>query len=159
MRPYAKIKSCSEQEFYKIVDISRYMGLNGVGPRVISHNYIDGKGVLEMERLPYSFEGTSKKDVNYTLQDVDRNLFIQHVNAKINLMHALGFAHGDLHISNIVFNKDPFYVYIIDFETTYNITADKHDPEVLDLMETGYEWTGTYDEFVNMDYTHWRNYV
>lgn len=161
MKTYHRSKNCNQEDFYRTVKISEYMGLNGVGPRVLEYRYIEevGQGVITMERLPYSFNGTRKQDVDEMLEGVDRKLFIHHVNAKIDLMHSLGYAHGDLHIGNIIFNKDPFYIYIIDFETVYNIEEGRHDPEVLDLMKYGYEWDGTYDEFVNMDYTHWRKYV
>ena len=79
--------------------------------------------------------------------------FIDLIDRKIARMHQLGFAHGDLSVHNIVYDKnEPF---IIDFEYAYQI--NNHTKEVEQWMERGYNWDKSYADFVNFDYIHCRN--
>lgn len=79
--------------------------------------------------------------------------FIQRLDNKINIMHKLGFAHGDLSIYNIVYdnNNGPF---IIDFEKSYEIHNHSWHTEL--WMRTGFSWEKTYEDFVNHEYVLWK---
>ena len=78
------------------------------------------------------------------------------ITAKVEAMHELGIAHGDLHPNNIVLNLEPLRVAIIDYEYAFLIKEGRDDPEVRQWMENGFNWEGTYEEFVAWDLENWK---
>lgn len=104
----------------------------------------------------------SKKQIFFPIVDedghvIDENIitsnFIRSIDNKIKLMHELGFAHGDLSIHNIVYDHlhEP---YIINFHTAYKINNHTWETEL--WMRQGYDWQGSYQEFVNFDYINYK---
>lgn len=86
-------------------------------------------------------------------KDIINDKFIQNLDNKINIMHNLGFAHGDLAIFNIVYdtNNNPF---IIDFEKSYQLHNHTWKTEL--WMREGFEWEKSYEDFVNHDHMLWK---
>lgn len=79
--------------------------------------------------------------------------FIQNVDNKINMMHKLGFAHGDLSAYNIVYDDDNI-PFLIDFEKSYEIHNHTWETEL--WMRAGFCWDKSYEDFVNYDYINWK---
>ena len=86
-------------------------------------------------------------------KDIINEQFIQNLDNKINIMHKLGFAHGDLSSHNVVYdnNNIPF---IIDFEKSYEINNHTLLTEL--WMREAFEWEKSYEDFVNHDYMLWK---
>lgn len=88
---------------------------------------------------------------------IDKNIindeFIQKLDNKINIMHKLGFAHGDLSIYNIVYDNDNI-PFIIDFEKSYEIRNHTWLTEL--WMRKGFCWDESYEEFINYEYILWK---
>ena len=91
---------------------------------------------------------------------IDSNIiteeFIQNLDNKINIMHKLGFAHGDLSSHNIVYNNDNI-PFIIDFENSYEIRDHTWSTEL--WMREAFEWQTSYEDFVNHDYMLWKEFL
>jgi hypothetical protein len=78
-------------------------------------------------------------------------------------LHSLGYGHGDLHLGNIGFSSGCGEVrfYILDHDTVYRI----NEMQNLDLagaewlavwMREGFDWKGTFQEFVDYDFENWQ---
>ena len=79
---------------------------------------------------------------------------IDQITILIATMHKLGYGHGDLHISNLGFIGDK--IYILDHDTVYRI-GDGPVPWLQTWMEDGFDWEGSFEEFVANDYDTWRS--
>ena len=86
------------------------------------------------------------------------DLTIQQIHEKIsnlvNQLHSLGYAHGDLHIYNIGFLGKK--LYLLDPDSIFKI--DEGQVEWISLwMKNGFEWTGSFEDFVEHDYHNWKS--
>lgn len=113
----------------------------------ITHN-IDDLIIISEKMNPLVDEDGILIDINIINEE-----FIQLLDNKIDMMHKLGFAHGDLSIYNIVYdNKNvPF---IIDFEKSYEIHNHTWLTEL--WMREGFCWEKSYEDFVNHEYVLWK---
>jgi len=94
----------------------------------------------------------SKKFETIVKNDVDK--FKQLVKHKIQKMHDLDVGHGDLHLGNILIRELPYEVFIIDWDTAYQISTGQNNEKVVDWWQENYGFE-TYQEFVNYDLTGW----
>ena len=125
-----------------------------IAPRVIYHKRCnDDAAVAIIEKFSYSVKDLVEDEDVFA--DIKEDLIAQ-IDQKIGLMHQLDIGHGDLHPGNIVVNLNPLRAAIIDFEYAYKISAGEHDPRVKEWMKRGFDWTGTYSEFVEYDLQNWK---
>jgi tRNA A-37 threonylcarbamoyl transferase component Bud32 len=131
-------------------NISEFMGKNGIAPIV---EYIDlENNAIVMEKLEIL-----KSHDFYELEKYV-NQIIYDINNKINRMHMLGIAHGDLLGMNIVFKivDGTYKPYFIDWEGSYHI--NQHGWDVEKWMRRGMTNPRmTYSDYVNNDYRTWND--
>lgn len=89
----------------------------------------------------------------------DRDQLIDSINKTISKLHSLGYAHGDLHIENIGIKRGE--IYLLDHDTVYETSKYLRsglelEPWLKKWMDKGFDWEGTFEEFINYDYTAWR---
>jgi hypothetical protein len=148
--------------FIRELQIGTLMGEIQVSPRLLGHNIVDGPrgpiGILDFEKIERSF--SDPVDFLSDLKQADSSLgeFVDKVTEKIHRMHSMGFAHGDLHIGNIVYRfpeQGGIEVFLIDFEHSYSIRDGLHDPDLVAWMKS-FPWESTYESFVQFDLKLWK---
>ena len=50
-------------------------------------------------------------------------------------------------------------MYIIDYATAFKISTGQNDPETIHWMEEGFNWEGSYREFVDFDFIYWKQFI
>jgi serine/threonine-protein kinase RIO1 len=128
---YTKRYTCKKL-FDNALKISHIMADIGVGPDVVR---------AEFPNLAIKF--ITKVPID------DYFKFVDDVTKLIDKMHNAGYAHGDLHLGNIINSANR--VYIIDFDHSFNIIEGENDPVVLNWMNNfcGFD---SYNDFVKWDY-------
>jgi len=147
-KTYTK-KYSNRSTFTNSLKISKIMASNGISPQVLSHSYDN----LE---IVYEFIESVALNGNDTT-NIIASIFINNVHELVDKMHALGYCHGDLHLGNIINGKDR--VYLIDFDQSFNIEKGRTQTKVLNYMKDYYDWTGTYEQFVQYDYDNFLDEV
>lgn len=113
-----------------------------------SHHKI-GPKVLNVDDLERSIE---YQIIDMIMPNMSRDKLIEAINEKIDLMHNLDYAHGDLHLDNVGFVGEE--IFFIDHDSVYRISEGPVD-WVRDWMKSGFDWKGTFEEFVAHDYVSW----
>lgn len=154
----------SDESFYKyyqdldpshwsrIKDISLMLSDHLIGPKVIkiTDQTDDNKiSCIEYQKVvPFSFK-------NHLIRP---NLTIAKIRGKISALvdklHGLGYAHGDLHMCNLGFIGTQ--MFILDHDTIYKI-SDGPVPWLSLWMKDGFNWAGSFEEFVKYDYINWQS--
>lgn len=142
---YEKFRNATH--FYPI------MSENGIAPKFISYSlrkesdrYI---GEIVTEKLIDVSNPAYKQILN---RHYDR--IVELFNEKIDKMHELGIAHGDMFSGNIVFKTSPHLdVFIIDFDDAFYIDSGENEERVQELWLNSYPDI-TYEEYIELDYSH-----
>lgn len=139
-------------------EIGMLMAANNIAPQV---EYVDDENMaLVIEKMDSIMEAL------YRIYGGDPMMvlrIINKINMKIKAMHQLGIGHGDLIDRNIVYKMVGYEPepYIIDWETAYNINNHTWETElymrhIMKFTERSID-RGTFEEFVNSDFTEWEN--
>ncbi len=145
------------KRFEKDDEYLRLLSRYGIAPNVYySARCNPGAGIIILEKFEQSLKQLVEDGTYAALPDEMKRRIICMIAAKVEAMHDLGIAHGDLHANNIVLNLNPLRVAIIDYEYAFSIGEGRTNPEVQKWMEKGFGWEGTYDEFVAWDLENWR---
>lgn len=149
------LKHQSTRERY-LKDLHHHQVLSDadVAPTLLFTNTCDNAGIMITEKYEASLQDLIDK--NQMTDDLKEDL-TSLITQKVKTMHTMNIAHGDLHTGNIVVNLDPLKVALIDYEYAFSIDTGKTDPEVQDWMQRGFDWQGTYEDFVRYDFENWRN--
>lgn len=147
---HGKFKKCyhniTPYHWNRILSASMAFSSAEIGPQVLAID--ETRHCIEYEEIiPFNHGDETQRP----------NLFISQIIKKINVlvrtMHELGYGHGDLHINNLGFKGE--HIYILDHDTVYNI-SEGEVPWLKAWMENGFEWDGTFEEFVQLDYENWK---
>lgn len=102
----------------------------------------------------------TKADGNISdIYNQDRDKYQILIDQKIKIMHEHDIAHGDLHGENIIYTLDPFNVWIIDFDNAFLISKGQHSERVQKWMAESFEWEDSYQEFVDYDFSNYKDYL
>jgi hypothetical protein len=132
----------------------------GIGPKVLS--YSDNTIMFEKIEMFFPDENTDLLNPIISNLAAERGLTVRdlvktpHTTAVEILHKTIGYAHGDLHGGNIGFKivDGELRVLIIDMDTAYPIVLGKYMVGVRQWMKDYFAWDGTYEEFVDYDYSN-----
>lgn len=145
---YKKYIHISDEHWIRIRNASLLLSNEGLGPKVISISEDDHRIQYE---LVTPFDNSNAPPIAEMSVDEIRDAII----ALVDRLHALGYAHGDLHLGNLGFKGDK--IYILDHDTIYKID-DLYQGKLKWLrrwMDVGFEWEDSLEDFVNNDYETW----
>jgi len=131
----------------RIKQIARLMSETGIGPKIYKMYQGPGRLIIYMEKL-------KPLDPESGFEDFNIPLMKREIKEKVQHLHDLGWAHGDLHIGNIG-ERDDGEPVIFDYDTMYPILEGKEKDWVQDIMKQGFGWDGTYEDFVEYDFINW----
>lgn len=144
---YKYYDSIDEQHWSRIKNNALLLSNKGIGPQIRSivnekHCYY-----IEYQKVtPLDAQDKTMRP-NICTQKIREN-----ISSLIDQLHSLGYGHGDLHINNIGFIGDRFY--ILDHDSIYKIEDGK--VEWLSLwMKEGFDWEDSFENFVKNDYDTW----
>lgn len=142
------------KRYMKDLHYHKILSNAGVAPPLLFEETCENEGIIITEKYWGSLEELIESNqLNVELYDD----LIDLITEKVQKMHDLNIAHGDLHAGNVVVNLDPLEVALIDYEYAFDIDTGKEDPKVQEWMQKGFDWEGTYDDFVRYDFENWRN--
>jgi tRNA A-37 threonylcarbamoyl transferase component Bud32 len=147
---YKKYDNIEEVHWLRIRNASRLLSEEGIGPKVICIDEINN--TIQYERV---IPVDDRPDIpNMSSFDI-----VHAITILVDRLHSLGYGHGDLHIENLGYKDDKFY--ILDHDTIYKIEDLYHNkaPWLELWMEHGFSWHGSFEDFVNHDYKNWYNDV
>lgn len=122
---YMEIKIPTELDYMKKeVKVAKLAGAHGIGPWIYDAWVCENAVVIVMERLQYEL----RTIFNATLDNDFRLRLIRQSFKALKKLHALGYCHNDLHMFNIMVNKQG-KVKIIDFDrvSEYNEKGAEHE--------------------------------
>jgi len=138
--------SLSDDEFNHLLNIYMILSSNEIYPEIT----VNGREIRCARIQPLRNEDDSGmiSHPNLLISQLEKK-----IDQKISLMHSLDLAHGDLCIFNIGYIGNE--IYFMNVEYTFEISKGM-TKDVKDLMDTGFEWEGTFDEFVLYDFNNWK---
>jgi len=145
------------KEYYNINDFhwnrikigSVIMSDHKISPKIIRiEEDKDRKCIVYEEITPFSAWDSRIRP------NMSDNEIIKGISNLIESMHSLGYGHGDLHLENIGFKDNN--IYLLDFDSIYRIN-DEPEPWLKDWMEQGFNWDGTYHDFIDYDYRNFKS--
>lgn len=143
------------KNYRKDLHFTEILGKAGVAPQLYYTKICNEKNAIMIsEKFDTSLRALI--DDHELTEDLKENL-IPLITSKVKTMHDLNIAHGDLHPGNVLVNLNPLKVALIDFEYAFEIDTGEQNPEVQAWVSTGFDWEGTYEEFVDYDFTNWLN--
>lgn len=119
---------------------------NGIAPKFISYSLVKNGdryiGEIVTEKLIDVTNPVYKQILNEHYDSI-----VDLFNEKIDKMHELGIAHGDMFSGNIVFKTSPrLDVFIIDFDDAFYIDSGEEEERVQELWLNSYP-DKTYEEY------------
>jgi hypothetical protein len=145
----------SHDQWYRLLTVVNMLDEMFMAPKVIKIDYIRHE-IWYKEITPLDCQNSSIRPkiikLGHEIREMNNQEIIDNITELISRLHVFGFAHGDLHMENIGFEGTNFY--LLDPDTMFNIK--KHERWVDDLMRVGFDWEGTYEEFVEYDYKGWQ---
>lgn len=115
----------------------------GIGPKVLKIVDDDDRYIV-YERVD-AFDDC--------LSHVSKEELITKITALVDKMHSIGYGHGDLHQGNLGCKDGN--IFVLDHDTVYKISEGETE-WLKKWMEDGFDWDGTFEEFVDYDYDAWR---
>ena len=134
----------------KVRDIAILFSEEGIGPPVFEIKNKMSSIEIHSKRLEVLYPS----EMNECFENMEIETIIREIRNIIRKMHNLGYAHGDLHMSNIGYDIERNKFYLLDYDTVFNIENDKDEEWLKDWMEN-FPWDESYESFVQYDYTNW----
>lgn len=149
-------ENINEKEWKRVLNASLLLEKNGIGPKIISIDGYNPEGegniICYQKVTPFDAEDYHIRPRTGGKEMSDEDL-IKNISSIIRRLHSLGYAHGDLHLSNIGFIEnylgDKTKFVILDHDTIFKI--NNPEPWVKRWMEEGFDWEDSYKDFVNHD--------
>lgn len=150
---FDSLKGIRYESFKNATHFYPIMSENGIAPKFLSYN-------LQRSGDSYIGELVTEKLIDITnpiyMQILNKHYdkIIEIFNKKIDKMHELGIAHGDMTPGNIVFKLSPqLDVFIIDFDDAFYIDSGENEERVQEIWLNSYP-DKTYEEYIDLDYDH-----
>lgn len=145
-------RALDETAQYRITSAAIKLADIGVGPKVRRYGKKGKRFWIEYDLITPLW-GWITQDPTRAIARMPK--LIMAINESVVKMHAGGWAHGDLCLSNLGFKPTQssnfvFNIVILDPDTMYKID-DGQTPQMTKLG-----WTGTFKEFVRHDYENWQ---
>lgn len=129
--------------FNLVLAKAQFLSKHNLGPNII--NYSDTENTITYERVNVLSSAN--------IYSLDPNKCIESINLLINILHNLGYGHGDLHIRNIGYKDEKFY--LLDPDTLFKI--DEPDEIVkFWLIKAFDDDINTIEDLLKYDYEGWR---
>ena len=162
-----RIKGGNRRDLFETeLRIARMAEEYDIGPKIYGYRLCDRNFNLTIHDKNASYAIIIMEKLDITIKHVwkffgpaKRREITDKINRKIMHLHILDIAHGDLHANNIMYKEDVDDVYIIDYGSAFTISSGRQNQRVIDWMEGGFNWEGTYVDFVNHDYINWQEEV
>lgn len=137
--------SLTKEEFDRLLSIYTILSDNGIYPKI----YVNEMEISCKEITPLAVgDETTFGHPRLPFSELEKK-----IDEKIALMHSLDLAHGDLCIYNIGYIDDEIYFMNVDYAFKISEGMTEH---VKGLMDEGFEWEETFDEFVSYDFNNWK---
>jgi hypothetical protein len=134
-----------EEHWTRIKNTAIVLSDKSIGPNVKSID--DDSYIIEYEKItPFN---AHNKDIKPNMSNKEIRCEIRSL---VDKLHSLGYGHGDLHLGNIGFANDK--IYILDPDSIYRIEEGPVE-WLASWMKEGFDWEGSFSDFVQNDYTTW----
>lgn len=141
---YKEYYGINDFHWNRIKNGSMIMSERGISPKIIRIEEKENRKCIVYEEItPFSIHDCQMRP-NMTNDEITRI-----ISNLVKVMHSLGYGHGDLHLENIGFKGDN--IYLLDFDSIYQIDNGP-EPWLEEWMERGFDWDGTYTDFIKDDY-------
>lgn len=144
---YKRYEGLSAYHWDRIKAVYQMASDRGISPVLLE---VDDEDALLSWKIITPFEGTDEPPDALL---ISVNLTRRIIRQKVDFLHRLGYAHGDLHIGNIGVTDEQDIVFV-DFDTTFLIVEDRDQQWVKDWMNEGFD-EDDYDAFVEYDWNTW----
>lgn len=139
----------SEYHWQRIKDVNRLTSDHKLSPTLLLVD--DRRRVLTWEIVTPFECGSDEIPVGLQRSVIDLRYEIRR---KVEILHSLGYAHGDLNIGNIGVTNEGEIVFL-GFDMAFLISEGREQPWVLEWMREGFDETD-YDAFVKYDRSTWK---
>jgi hypothetical protein len=142
---FKSYKNLNDYHWTRIKNVSTILSNEKIGPKIKSIDEDSYSIVYEKVTPLERFDDSPKP--NLSKEETHRK-----VCNLIGKLHGLGYGHGDLQLNNIGFINEN--LYILDHDSIYVIKEGEVE-WLSKWMKEGFDWNGTFDEFVESDYDNW----